>query len=217
VAAGERHSLLRTRSGRLWAWGHGSSGQLGMSGVIESATPLNVAALEGVVVRAVATSEQHTLAVDAAGELWQWGLPLGVLAPKAALLPQRVAGLGGTAVRCVAVGATHALALTVEGALLVWGLDTARTGKLGQAGPGRLERQCVTTPEPMALHGVTAIAAGVSHSLAATEGGGVLWGWGAPTSLGFATGLEAAADAAALAGAEPESPRELFRSAGHVP
>ena len=73
VAAGGRHTMAVGVDGALWAWGEGSSGQLGLGDTNERLVPTLVGAEEvfgGSKVRTIACGYDHTLAVTEAGELW---------------------------------------------------------------------------------------------------------------------------------------------------
>src|SRR6185295_1942918 len=73
IAAGGFHSLAFSASdGSLWAWGSNSSGQLGIAPGDEPVrVPTRVPIAEPLV--AIAAGGDHTLALDASGQLWSWG------------------------------------------------------------------------------------------------------------------------------------------------
>jgi alpha-tubulin suppressor-like RCC1 family protein len=97
VAAGAPRCMAVGVNGRLWAWGAGSYGQLGLGDTNNRLVPTLVGAEEvfgGSQVRTVACGHEHTLAVTEAGELWAWGLGaqgrLGLNDCRARLVPTRV-------------------------------------------------------------------------------------------------------------------------------
>jgi alpha-tubulin suppressor-like RCC1 family protein len=173
VAAGSAHSLLLTASGEVYAFGQGSSGQLGQNSTASSGTPLPVPGLSSVV--AIAAGANHSLAVTAAGEVWAWGAndasQLGDNTTTARLVPTLVPGL--TNVVAVAAGDRHSLARTRSGAVWVWG-----EGASGRLGLGHQTSQAT----PVLLPGVTGAVfdAGASHS-ALLGSDGTLRGWGLNT------------------------------------
>ncbi|RFA33547.1 hypothetical protein [Alkalilimnicola ehrlichii] len=75
MAAGSRHALALDANGAVWAWGDNSAGQLGSGTLDPSAAPIAVAMspLAGASVVAIATGENHSLALDDTGRLWAWG------------------------------------------------------------------------------------------------------------------------------------------------
>jgi alpha-tubulin suppressor-like RCC1 family protein len=76
VAAGGYHNKAVGESGALWAWGLGSSGQLGLCDTNNRLVPTLVGAEEefwGSKVRMAACGCEHTLVLTKAGELWACG------------------------------------------------------------------------------------------------------------------------------------------------
>ncbi|HUA65491.1 MAG TPA: LamG-like jellyroll fold domain-containing protein [Alphaproteobacteria bacterium] len=72
IAAGVAHSLALDNSGRLWAWGDDSAGQLGDGGSVGSTElPIPILQLSNVV--AVAAGSDASVALDGDGNVWQWG------------------------------------------------------------------------------------------------------------------------------------------------
>jgi hypothetical protein len=74
VAAGGAHAKALTRSGEVYSWGYGSSGQLG-HGLLNTNTtaPAIIEALRGVRVERIAAGEAHSCAASQAGHLYTWG------------------------------------------------------------------------------------------------------------------------------------------------
>ncbi len=108
--------------------------------------------------------------------------------------PTAVSGLGD--VRSVAAGAGHTLAVLEDSTVEAWGLN--EDGQLGTGsatGPEACEnlfsrvRPCVDAPVPVeGLTGVTAVAAGETHSLALLADGTVMaWGANGDGQLGTGT------------------------------
>src|SRR5207302_904281 len=94
-----------------------------------------------------------------------------------------VGGNGLSGVTAVAAGASHSLALLSNGTVMAWG-DNAN----GQLGNGAISRGEVTPVAVSGLSGVTAIAAGSTHSLALLGGGTAMaWGNNANGQLGNGT------------------------------
>jgi len=110
VAGGGSHSLALTDTGQVFAFGFGSSGQLGQGTTASSSVPVAVSGLTNVV--AIAAGANHSLAVTAAGEVWAWGdNASNQVAPGATtdhLVPTLVAQV--TDAVAVAAGSSHSLA-----------------------------------------------------------------------------------------------------------
>jgi len=71
VAAGQRHSLVVSRDGTVWAFGDNRDGQLGTGTTDPSQDAVPVTGLSGAV--AVAAGYDHSLAVLADGSVLGWG------------------------------------------------------------------------------------------------------------------------------------------------
>ena len=138
LVCGSRTTLALDREGRVFAWGKGDDGQLGIGERGTVARPRLVTALLRHPIAQLACRGAHVLALDAAGQVWAWGRnddgQLGVNAsagdggsPSAshgagderelAGRPQRVEALGGRRVTTIGCGRTHSVALTAQGAL----------------------------------------------------------------------------------------------------
>jgi alpha-tubulin suppressor-like RCC1 family protein len=190
LAAGANHSLALLGNGTVVAWGGDESGQLGDGATIESDAPVRVSGLSGVV--AIAAGNEYSLALLGDGTVMAWGddekgqLGDGKLARSD--VPVAVSGLSG--VTAIAAGGEHALALLSDGTVMAWGDD-----EYGQLGNSSVpvhgeegEEQTRFSDVPVAvdeLSGVTAIAAGLHHSLALSSAGTVMaWGEDAAGELG---------------------------------
>ena len=127
VAAGGSHSLALTADGRVYAWGLGNSGQLGLGSFSNALTPTLVPTLSNVV--AIAAGGSHSLAVTSAGELYAWGLnsssQLGDGGGAAQTIPKLISSIGG--VSAVSAGTTHSLARLHDGAGVLVGCKRERS------------------------------------------------------------------------------------------
>lgn len=170
IAAGRAHTVIAKPDGRVFAWGAGGRGQLGVGGFADRWSPTLVPDLVGIV--AVGAGAAHTVALSTGGDVFSWGANtdgrLGDGTRKRRDRPVRVAGL--VAVKAIAAGRAHTLALTADGRVFAWGLNAN-----GQIGNGR--KAAVLTPVQVPLTDIVAIAAGNAHSLAVTRDGR-LFAWG---------------------------------------
>ena len=73
LGASKYHSIAVTKEGTCYTWGHGKSGRLGHGDEVTQPDPVPIRALAGHVVRVIATSENHTLAITESGDLFSWG------------------------------------------------------------------------------------------------------------------------------------------------
>ena len=135
IAAGAHHSAALGIDGRVYCWGRGKWGQLGLGHFMSSPFPALVAALEAEPAQQVCCGADHTLVLALNGGLYafrrghagQTGLNIRDHIP----FPQRVEALRGHRVVQVAAGAHHSAALTAEGRVFCFG-----KGGSGQLGLG---------------------------------------------------------------------------------
>ncbi|KAF8058855.1 Herc6 [Scenedesmus sp. PABB004] len=184
VAAGNAHSLALSDDGRVFAWGHGHYGALGLgrAHLRWEGQPREVTALAGVKVASIAAGAFHSGAVDADGHAFLWGhggswqLGHGVQAHECE--PQQLRQLRH--VGQLALGFSHSLSVGRHGDTYSWGTD--EQGSLGQGWlwpkPGS------RTPERLPIK-LAAAAAGWKHSAGITSDGRLLtWGWGGAVGSG---------------------------------
>jgi len=163
--------------GPALAWGQNVNGQLGNGNTTDSGTPAAVSLPSETTVRAIAGGQYHSLALTSTGQVLAWGNnangQLGNGTTTSSSTPVAVSLPSGTTVTAIAGGARHSLALTSTGQVLAWGYNF-----YGQLGNGTATSS--STPVAVSLPSgttVTAIAAGLGHSLALTSSGQVLaWG-----------------------------------------
>jgi alpha-tubulin suppressor-like RCC1 family protein len=191
IAAGTTFGLALLEDGKVMAWGHNSSGQLG-NGSEEGPdsngydTPVEVSGLSEEAT-AIAAGENRGLALLKSGKVMAWGQ--GVESGKTVIhdTPVEVTGLGEEAT-AIAAGAQHSLALLKSGKVMSWGSNEA--GQLGDGSPvpesgtpqpvcaAGTTGPCLTGPY---LGGVSSISASGRESLALLASGGVV-AWGANSS-----------------------------------
>ena len=133
MVASKFHSLALSADGHVFSWGHGRSGKLGHGNEDIKMHPCVVEGLLRVVVRAIAASESHSLAVTVEGDLYSWGsdrfgqLGLGTVggptdaANRIVTTPRRVDALRKMSVVSAAAGEAHSLCFTKDGELYAWG------------------------------------------------------------------------------------------------
>jgi alpha-tubulin suppressor-like RCC1 family protein len=194
VSAGIQFSRALQDDETLLAWGGNAAGQLGDGTTTSRKNPVEVSGMgAGSGVSSMATGGGFSLALKWDGTVWAWGGngsgQLGIGTTTDSPVPVEVPGLTDVAALASHTFAAHTLALKSDGTLLAWGGNS-----FGQLGDGTTEDR--TTPTAVAcgvmteaefcaagqLRGVSAIAAGGSHSLALLSNGTVLeWGDGVTT------------------------------------
>jgi alpha-tubulin suppressor-like RCC1 family protein/outer membrane protein assembly factor BamB len=183
ISGGAYHSLAAESDGSVWAWGWNPVGQLGDGTTLDRHAPVRVVGLDHVV--DVAGGTYHSLALRADGTVWAWGWngygDLGDGTTTDHFTPVQVVGLSN--VVAIAAGAYHSLAVKADGTVWAWGWNGV--GQLGDA-------TTITRASPVqvgnGLTGVTAVSAGILHSLAVGADGRVrAWGWNGLGELGDGT------------------------------
>lgn len=178
LANGSYHTLALDADGTVWASGYNAFGQLGDGTTFQRSIPVQVLTPEGSPLNgiiAVAAGSYHSLALDADGNVYAWGMNASGQLGDGGTTPQSFsvsARIGG--VVAIAAGGNHSLALRSDGTAWAWG-DNGN-GQLGDS----LREPEVQSSVPVQvgdLRDLVAIAAGSQHSLA-LRNDGVVWAWG---------------------------------------
>jgi alpha-tubulin suppressor-like RCC1 family protein len=177
VAAGYRHSLFLKSDGSLWGMGQNGSGQLGIGTLFSITLPAQIVASN---VTAIAAGYSHSLFLKSDGSLWAMGDNAN-----GDLGDGRIAGTNqpepivASNVTAIAAGYTHNLFLKSDGSL--WAMGNNQYGQLGDGHYGTLPTFGTNQPEQIVASNVTAIAAGMFHSLFLMNDGS-LWAMGRNSS-----------------------------------
>jgi alpha-tubulin suppressor-like RCC1 family protein len=187
IAVGGTFAMALNADGSVWAWGANHAGQLGNGTIKDSLRPMQVKLPDGSSfsgVRALAAGLGHAVALKGDGSVWTWGLngqsqisggsnkyygnPVPVKLPDGTALTDCLA---------IAAGGRHTLALRADRTVWAWGDNNG-----GQLGDGHA--YCVSSIpvqvkafDGTCLSNVTALAAGLSHTVA-LKTDGTVWGWG---------------------------------------
>jgi hypothetical protein len=195
VSAGGNHSLALTESGKVFACGDNTYGQLGNSELTSSATWIEVN-FPGTKIVSAAAGADHNLAVDENGGVWVWGrnnygqLGKGTRT-KAEGTPSEL-NLGkindsdeDVVAESVAAGFSHSLILTTDGKVLGFGRNNS-----GQTGQSATSSVVLVPTLISGLSGIRLISAGTDSSFAIDDEGQLRsWGYNAygELLLGYAS------------------------------
>ena len=186
IAAGFSHTCALTKVGAVQCWGRNSGGQLGNGTLKDRLAPQTVKAGKFELangITAIAAGTSHTCALNRAGGVTCWGYngdgELGNNAGWDASAPVPVPGLDH-GVALIAPGDRHTCVLTTAGGVQCWGRNDR-----GQLGDGSTTPTLAPVGVTGLASGVTALAAGRSHTCALTTAGAVkCWGYNDHGQLG---------------------------------
>ena len=134
AAAGANHSAALGIDGKVFTWGRGKYGQLGLGTYSSSAFPIHVASLQEPVLK-IACGNDHTLLLGKSGAVYAFGRgnagQTGLQTRDNTTTPQRVDTLAPYRVVQIAAGANHSVALTDVNQVFCFG-----NGGGGQLGLG---------------------------------------------------------------------------------
>ena len=202
VSAGYLLSLAIDAKGTTWAWGLNDFGQLGNgSSIYSSSTPVRVCdpndkwnSDKGLQSIQVSAGLDHSLAIDAAGNIWAWGWNrFGELGngssgswvsnpvPQKVLIDPYNTSTGLEAVQ-ISAGYEFSLAVGKDGNIWAWGLNDS--GQLGNGTTSEFEtgnpvpQKVVLNPKDASTaHKATQVSAGRNHSLV-LDSDGYVYAWG---------------------------------------
>ncbi|KAJ3671634.1 hypothetical protein LUZ60_007713 [Juncus effusus] len=185
IAAGAEHTAAVTEDGKLYGWGWGRYGNLGLGDRDDRLLPTKVSSTQGIKMVMVACGWRHTICVSCSGELYTYGWSkygqLGHGDFEDHLLPHKLETLNDHNISQISGGWRHTMALASDGNLYGWGWN-----KFGQLGIGDNDDRCspvqVKFPHQQKISQVTC---GWRHTIALTESKNVFsWGRGTSGQLG---------------------------------
>ncbi|ORZ41730.1 regulator of chromosome condensation 1/beta-lactamase-inhibitor protein II [Catenaria anguillulae PL171] len=181
VAAGNNHALALSSEGKVYAWGNVEQGQCGFKThrPISALNPRGLKFGRGVKITAIACGGDHSLAIDADGDVWAFGLNnFGQCGKHPSVLKKAVAAAGGD---------HYSVVVLEDGSVATFG--KAADAQLGErffatviAPTGAEARQEVPPhvyrpAQVPKLAGIHKVSAGANHVFALDKDH-VAWRWG---------------------------------------
>jgi alpha-tubulin suppressor-like RCC1 family protein len=183
ILASEKNGLATKTDGTLWAWGLGSSGQIGNFSTNTQTTPQLI---NGGVWSSIALGAAHCLAVRSTDNtLWSWGYNGEGQGGRNNLTNvSNLSQVSGTTWSKVAAAQSHSFAIKTDGTLWAWGMNAY--GQLGL-------NDTVYKSSPVQVGTGTnwsEISTGQTHAIAIKTDGS-LWSWGSGSNgkRGLSSGI----------------------------
>jgi VCBS repeat-containing protein len=185
VSAGSSHTCALMEGGGVKCWGYNYYGQLGDNTTTNRLTPVDVMGLSSGATQ-ISAGVFHTCALMESGGVKCWGRndhgQLGDGTTTRHLTPVDVMELG-SGVAQVSAGILHTCALMESGGVKCWGYNF-----YGQLGDGTTTQRLMPVDVLGLGSSAAQISAGILHTCALTEGGGVkCWGYNLYGQLGDGT------------------------------
>jgi alpha-tubulin suppressor-like RCC1 family protein len=181
-------NLAVKSDGTVWAWGMGTSGQMGNGATTNCNSPVQVSNSQpgGAInnPKQISCGYTYGVALSTDGTVWTWGTgshgELGNGTTGFSYTPVQVTGLSNVA--AISSGWKHTLALKTNGTVWSWGLNLH--GELGD-GTGNNQSNAV---QVLNLSNIVAVSGGDYNSIA-LRADGTVWKWGVNDvgELGFGT------------------------------
>jgi hypothetical protein len=173
VACGDQHTLGLKEDGALWAWGLGTSGQLGNNSAVSRSSPVQTVGSGSW--RKISAGSAHSCGIKIDGTLWSWGFgtngQMGNNSTSSRSSPvQTIAG--GSNWVDVSCGHHHTAAVKSDGTLWLWGHN-----QYGQLGNNATAHRSSPVQTVAAGTNWRRVACGVYHTVA-LKTDGTLWTWG---------------------------------------
>jgi len=188
------HTLALKSDGTVWAWGFGSSGQLGDGGATNRLSPVQVTGLTDVT--AIAAGAVHSMALKHDGTVWAWGLngegqlaqAIGDTTNRHTPETMSINGTTMTGVIAIEAGGANSVAIRAGGVVFTCGANDS--GQLGNGTntPFSYPARVVGVGGIDYLSDVTVVAASVGFMVALQSDGTIVaWGLNTNGQLGDGT------------------------------
>ncbi len=172
ISSGGIHNLALSMDGKVYAWGDNNNGQLGDGTTNNSNVPVAVKTngtdMDGKTIVQVSAGDEHTIALDTEGNIYEWGTMFGIYSR---ITTPRLLDVVGTVIANkiitkVVAGNRYSAAIASDGTVYAWG-DNSNFGINSK------------TPVKLDFFGknIESISLGDSHALAIASDGTV-YAWG---------------------------------------
>lgn len=186
VSAGSYHNVALSSDGKLYAWGNNSDGQLGDGTINNRNVPVAVKTtgtdMDGKTIVQVSAGDEHTIALDAEGNIYEWGTVRGSYSRNTTPQLFNVVGtvIANKIITKVVAGSHYSVAITSDGTVYAWGNNS--NFDIHSKIPVKLD---------FSGKNIESISLGNSHALAiASDGTVYAWGNNVDGQLGNGTNVE---------------------------
>ena len=130
VSVGSYHNVALSSDGKLYAWGNNSDGQLGDGTINNRNVPVAVKTtgtdMDGKTIVQVSAGDEHTIALDAEGNIYEWGTVRGSYSRNTTPQLFNVVGtvIANKIITKVVAGSHYSVAITSDGTVYAWGSNS---------------------------------------------------------------------------------------------
>jgi len=169
IVTGGKHTLSLKVDGTVWAYGQNTYGQLGIGTQETTDNPIKVEFGTGVKIVDIACGEEHSMALDSAGNVYVWGrnnyFQLGNSTDIFVSLPKKIESIANATK--IAAGNSNSFVITQDKNAYSWGLNAN-----GECGIGSYTNK-ITVTKAKFLSDVIDIKPGKNHTIALKSTGEV--------------------------------------------
>ena len=130
ISSGYVHNLALSMDGKVYAWGNNSDGQLGDGTINNRNVPVAVKTtgtdMDGKTIVQVSAGDEHTIALDAEGNIYEWGTVRGSYSRNTTPQLFNVVGtvIANKIITKVVAGSHYSVAITSDGTVYAWGSNS---------------------------------------------------------------------------------------------
>ena len=164
-------------TGKLFAWGLGTVGQIGDGTTISKSSPVQIGT--GISFTIVTVGGTYAVAISTTGALYLWGLGTsGQLGDGTTINKSTPLKIGASSWTAVAAGTVTTFAIDINNILYSWGTQSITATYLGDpSGLPRSSPVAVTLPSTT-VNSWKSVASTISNTVAIRATDSTLWSWG---------------------------------------